>query len=299
MKTYTLKKSFLKNIRMFFILSAVLLAGCKPAIPPTPIPLTKAITGVKAPCENLVFGGFPRKEPIVNGTFFICRKESYVLNLDPRRKTPEWVAEDLAATNLNSPDKFEKINDSRPDPLLPRSAQAKLNDYIGTGYKELLLASPNDFKYNDVAYSHSYYLSNAVPQYPGQSVTWRALNTAVRELAKTRGELYIISGPVYVSGVGLGWIGVPDDINASGNRANIGKIEVPTDLFKILIDPKRHQSIAFLIPNTATYGAPLSSFVVSIAQIEQLTQMRIAPDLSLKDQAALKTQRDVSKWTIR
>lgn len=280
----------------FVIASSLLLTlvGCKPEIPPVPVPLTKAVSGVEAPCEGLTYGGFPRVDQEVRkdekkkskGTFFVCRP-GYALNYDPSRKTAEWVVEHLTAENLNAPRAAQEISDHRPDPELPPKAQSMNNDFVGTGYERVYLAPAEDFEYDDVLYSHSFYLSNAVHLHPSRVATWKTLSQQIRDLAKQRGSLFVISGPIYEAGLGRGWVGVPDSTKrSSGKGGERGKVMVPTHLFKIVIDPQTKRSAAYVVENTPTSNPTLMT--VPVQEVERLTGMVVSPDLTKSEQAALK-----------
>ena len=284
------------KVKFVFVSSLLLtLVGCKPDIPPTPVPLTKAVSGVEAPCESLTFGGFPRSEKEFEkrdkqfkGTFFICRP-GYALNYDSFHKTSDWVVERLTSENLSKERAAKDISDHRPDPEIPPRLQSLNNDFIGTGYERVYLAPAEDFEYDDVLYSHSFYLSNAVHLHPSRVASWKNLAQQVRELAKQRGELFVVSGPIYEAGLGRGWVGTPDSVKkSSGKNGEKGKVMVPTHLFKVVIDPKTKVSAAYIIENTPTdHPTVITS---SVAEVERLTGLVFAPDLTKSEQAALKTR---------
>lgn len=263
------------------VLLAALLSACKSEPAALPIPASSAATGVMAPCESLTYGGFPRLLPEVPGTFFLCRPSEFVLNADPDHRTAQWVSEKLTASSLAEPDQATRsAHDVRPDPLLASTARSMLNDYVGTGYLMGFLAPPDDFLFNDVAYSHAHYLSNTVPVNPSAAPSWAALSALVRSITASRGTLIVVTAPAYANGLGLGWVGVSDNSASTGNQAHIGKILVPTHLVKILMDPARGDGVAFILPNDATAAtAPLTSWMVPISQAEQLTHIHLSPDL--------------------
>ena len=260
---------------------ACLMSGCKPEPPPVPVPLTKAVSGVEAPCEHLVYGGFPRHQTPGEGTFFICRP-GYALNYDPSTKTSQWVVEHLEADNLKRDRAAKDIADHRPDPNLPKKARTNNDDFVGTGYERVYLAPATDFLYDDILYSHSFYLTNAVHLHGDRVPALKALEETVRSMAQARGQLYVITGPVYENGGGRGWVGVPDKLRqGSAKSAHKGKVMVPTHIFKVVIDPQAGKSIGFLVENTPLVGAASSPGyeVVPVATIEKLTGMVFAPDL--------------------
>ena len=280
------------------VLAAVsVLSGCGEKIPPVPVPQTQAVTGVVAPCEGLVWSGFPRKEPESTGTYFVCR-DGYVLNWDPVRKTPEWLSLRLTAQQLTDIVVTDPKDEARPDPVLPKSAQTQMNDHVGTGYNRLFLSSPWNMRHDDRMFSHAQYLTTAVPQHTAMMPVWAQLDEQVRAWVASRGELVVVSGVVYMGGVGRGWVGVPDKEKAKGDAARRGRIEVPTHLFKVIFDPKRNQSVGFLIPNDGTTQGGLGQYMVPVSTVESATTLRFAPNMTLEEQSALKTQNIPAHWPI-
>lgn len=257
----------------------LILSACKGDIQPRPIPISAPEgSQVLAPCQSLTYGGFPRHSPEKKGTFFVCR-DGYALNFDPQRKTAEWAVERLQGKSLSQPDAFSSIDDSRVDPQLAVKAQSQNNDYVGVGYiKERLIPSEN-YKYNDVLYSHTFYLSNAIVMNPSRVDDWKKLEEHVRSLAKQNEEVFVITGSVYDKGFGLGWVGISDKERASGKTATVGKIQVPTHYYKVVLIPSKRTAQAFLLPNTsAEKGEPIK--VIAPQQLEQMAQIRFAPDFS-------------------
>lgn len=104
----------------------------------------------------------------------------------------------------------------------------------------------------------TFVLSNAVPQ---QGVgfnrdIWRLLEAHVRDMAIDRGELYVITGPVYQpekatridaepASCGSEFAVKPLDKKAIGT----GKVAVPAALYKLVFDPQLERLNAFLLPN--------------------------------------------------
>lgn len=267
-------------IKQICLMAAVVaLTACKGDIEPQPIPISApAGAEVLAPCQNLAYGGFPRRSPEKKGTFFICR-DGYALNFDPERKVAEWSVEHLTADNLKKANSFRNVDDSRVDPFLAKAAQSQNNDYVGIGYVKEKLVPSDNFKYNDVLYSHTFYLSNAIVVNPSRVADWKKLEEYTRDQARKNGEVYVVSGSLYEKGFGLGWVGIADKKRASGKGATVGKIQVPTHYYKVLLIPSQHTAQAFLLPNTpADQGGGLQP--VSLQNLEDAAQIRFAPDFS-------------------
>ena len=292
-------------------LLALVLVGCKPEKPLQPVPLTQALSGKeKAPCEGLVFGGFPRSvenlpspvpskktnQPNVPApTSFVCR-DTYVLNYDTQRNISLWVSERLTATQLSqTPVVNQSLDESRPDPALPPSKRADHQDYIGIGYGKGFFASPQNYLSNDIGYSHSYYVSNMFPEHPSHAMVWKELESWVRDKAIQQEELIVFSGPVYLNGTGKGWVGKGSVRNPSAKSAHKGKIQVPTHTFKVVVNPQTKQTISFVVPNDVLHSSSLASFVVPLSMVEKSTGLAFFPDLPQNEALTLKNS-PASYW---
>lgn len=275
-----------KAINISFVLLLLTLASCKPEDPPIPVPVVS--TPSSASCQDFVFAGFPREEQLSDHTFFMC-KQGYALNFNPTNKTSLWVAEKLESENINSPPNHEDIQDFRPEQLIPARLHSKNSDYIGTGYDRGQFAPSENFLYNDIRYSHSFYLTNVFPLHFERIELWNDINETIRQIASQR-DLFVISGPVYLNGVGNGWIG---QSSSSGRNSRRGMVHVPSHVYKVLIDPNTNQSIALVMEN-GTASNPLTT--ISVLELEEITGIRFLPDLPTAKSREISSQNNWSNW---
>jgi endonuclease G len=107
----------------------------------------------------------------------------------------------------------------------------------------------------------SFSLANMIPQDPSVNRgVWSKIETGVRRMAKARGELYVVTVPLFQGGK-LQRIG--------------GAVMVPTAIFKAVYDPRKNEAGAYIVENTE--GA--TPRVISIAECEKLSGIRIFPKL--------------------
>jgi endonuclease G len=107
----------------------------------------------------------------------------------------------------------------------------------------------------------SFSLANMVPQEPSVNRgVWSKIESGVRRLVKTTGELYVITGPIFQGGK-LQRVG--------------GAVMVPTAMFKAIYDPRKGEAGAYIVENVE--GA--TPQVVSIAETEKLSGIRLFPSL--------------------
>ena len=87
------------------------------------------------------------------------------------------------------------------------------------------------------AQAQSFSLANVVPQNRTLNRSlWAAIEESTRRLATRRGQLFVVTGPVYAG-----------DALASIN----GRVLVPSQMFKAIYDPVAGEGGAYLAPNDA------------------------------------------------
>ncbi len=84
----------------------------------------------------------------------------------------------------------------------------------------------------------SFTLANMVPQDSmNNRGVWEQIESAVRRMAVQRGDLYVITGPLF--------------IGSSVQQLN-GRVLVPTHIYKLVYDLKRNEGAAYLVKNVDT-----------------------------------------------
>ncbi|MEE8388100.1 MAG: DNA/RNA non-specific endonuclease [Acidiferrobacterales bacterium] len=201
-----------------------------------------------------------------SGPTLLCRS-GYALSYNSRRKVADWVAYHISRQKLSA-SKVRRSNDFRADADLPRDKRAQLSDYRGSGYDRGHMAPAAVMKWSHQAMSESFLLSNIAPQVgPGfNRGIWRVLEQRVRQWANHRGELYVITGPAYIG----------------ENPKTLGKngVAIPSHFYKVVFDPVRIESIAFLLPNKRLSSRDLPLYITSIDNIEQTTGLDFLQKLS-------------------
>jgi len=199
-------------------------------------------------CNGHVAYGIPGPEDQL-----LCR-ESYTVGYDYDKKSPTWVAYRLTPDSVNQ--RYKRSNKFKTDTEIPVQYRSKLSDYKGSGYDRghMAASATVDSSYN--AMMESFLLSNMTPQLPGLNRQgWRYLEQYIREWTNERGELYIVTGAIFI-----------------GEHSVIGNgVHVPTHFYKIVFDPAGLDAIAFLVPHRAISKGELPGFIVSVDEVEQLT----------------------------
>lgn len=175
-------------------------------------------------------------------------------------RTPLWSAERLTRGRLAEASHLPRVNSFHVEDRLPSDERAELRDYARSGFDRGHMAPSADMP-SPEAQQESFSLANMAPQDPNNNrQLWKVIESAVRMLTKTRGELHIITGPLFRGG--------------SVKQLN-GRVLVPTHLFKAVYDPQRHEAAAYLVENTATTAYA----IISLAELEELAGIVLFPAL--------------------
>lgn len=188
--------------------------------------------------------------------------DDYALMHSGVTMSPLWAAEHLTRLNLLSAKGLERHNTFHHEEQLPAGERAELKDYAKSGFDRGHMA-PNADMPTENAQEQCFSLANMIPQDPDNNRhLWAAIESSVRGMVKNGGDLYVISGPLY--------------LGSSLKRLN-GRVLVPTNMFKIVYDPGTKRGAAYYVKNEQ--GNEWQ--VLSISQIEKLAGINFFPKLSL------------------
>lgn len=298
-------------------LIAGLLVASVAACAPQSIPVPAA----GGECSELAYQGFPRLEPPLKNSFFVCHK-GFALQYAVPVRSALWVVQHLKATDIDNPTVTREREEFRPDARLPEGITPTPDRFTRTGYDRGHLAPAADFVENPAGMSHSFYTSNIVPQDPGNNRgIWVRLEKNVRAWARQKGEVYVVSGPIYYAGAKpftpQGWLALTDgrpeyvieeysrqDEESKKKKRERAKrrgaraIGVPSHLYKVIYDPAANTAIAFVVPNVNVPSESLAQYATTVAEVERLTNLRFFPELSMEAQGAVKTQVNPNAWLL-
>ena len=171
--------------------------------------------------------------------------------------TPLWSAEHLVRSNIESAQSMSRKNAFHAESQLPRGERAELKDYVRSGFDRGHMA-PNGDMPTQAAQYESFTLANMVPQNPNNNrYIWEGIESAVRRLAKTDGEVYVVSGPAFIG----------------TDLQQVGSVLVPTHLFKVVYRPRTNQAAAYFVKNETTKDYT----VISVAQLEKAVGIDLLP----------------------
>ncbi|HKP47408.1 MAG TPA: DNA/RNA non-specific endonuclease [Pyrinomonadaceae bacterium] len=211
---------------------------------------------------------------------FLMEKPTYSLSYNRDKGTPNWVSWHLDNTWYGT---LARVDTFRPDPAVdPTWYRVQAFDYSGTGFDRGHM-TPNADRDNQNRVpinQETYLMSNMVPQAPNNNQgPWAQFEAYLRTQADANNEIYIVSGPSGIGGVG----------SVNGDTVNTiagGHVTVPSATWKVaLLLPKMDgddasrvvcssRTIAILIPNsnsTVAMSTPWQNYLTTVDAIEQLT----------------------------
>lgn len=172
-----------------------------------------------------------------------------------------WAAEHLTSDRISEARKQEREDRFFPELNVPAAERAELSDYSRSGWDRGHLAPSADMSTDDSQWQ-SFSLANAIPQAPANNrYLWRDIEIEVRKLAMRYGEIYVVTGPLYLG----------DEIEALN-----GRVYVPTHVFKAVYIPHLQGARAYVTTNT---DSPKLEFM-SIPDLEGLSGIRLFPALT-------------------
>jgi endonuclease G, mitochondrial len=244
-----------QNLRISQLLVYLLLAVTILASSPV---ADAALTG----CPEQYFDSIPPQllnPKLANKSREICYSQFAILHSGVT-KTPLYSAEHLTRAKIVMAKKMVRHSKFFADQHLPITERAELRDYARSGYDRGHIAPSGDMP--DVrSQQECFSLANMVPQVPENNRgVWEGVESAVRKLTLERGDLYVITGPIF-RGEHLQRIG--------------GMVLVPTHLFKAVYDPARKEAGAYLVDNVKAATA----MVISITKLETLTGIAFFPSV--------------------
>ena len=225
----------------------------------------------------------------------IVRHSAMVLEYAEQYEQARWVMHIISPDILSG--QVFRTNDFREDPLVPSGSAVEADyflktllpdstwKYDGFGYDRGHLAPSADFRWSKQALSESYFYSNMSPQKAEfNRGGWGNLEDRIRGyLYRNREtELYVVTGPV-----------LTPDLPVIERGMN--KVHIPKYYWKVAVDVKNQRGIGFYMPNQSI-SYPLSSFAVTIDQVEEATGIDFFSNLPDSIEQKIENQRIIEDW---
>ncbi len=132
--------------------------------------------------------------------------------------------------------------------------------------------------------STTFLLSNMAPQIGVRfnRHIWKALENRVRKWTKARGELYVVTGPVFQT----------DTPKMIGQN----QVAVPTHFYKVIFDPIKVEGLAVLLPHKEIVTSELPNFITSIDNVEEMTGLDFLSNLDDEVEALVERKTPEALW---
>lgn len=190
----------------------------------------------------------------------------------------EWVAYELTRPMLK---KVVNRNDEFHGDWHIESGSATYADY--DNYDAGHLCPARQMQFDCTAMHETFFMSNMSPQVSEfNRRAWAFLEKLERNMVWRRGTLWVFVGPV---------------LSESDSTIGENKVAVPSKFYRILYDPAKDESLAFLMPNQRIL-APLESFVVSIDSIESITSIDFFSSFDEQHQTRLESNKTSTGWSF-
>jgi endonuclease G, mitochondrial len=197
----------------------------------------------------------PYGQPVVTkpDAALICR-QGYFLYHDNAAKIPAWVAWNITPEHVNGC--VARTDAFATDASLPAGKSATPADYAASGYDKGHLANDAHQSWDLQVEKESFLMTNMSPQLPGLNRgIWKLLETATGAWTFSRQHTLIIyAGNIY---------------DVTKDKKIGAGVDVPSYLYKIVIDKNTNEVLAFLFPHKEAQGNDLSVVQVTVADIEK------------------------------
>jgi endonuclease G, mitochondrial len=225
----------------------------------------------------------------------LVRHAAMALDYAEKYEQARWVAH-IITQDVTKGTVF-RTNDFRPDEkvitgsaveedyFLKKMKPDSTWAYDAFGYDRGHLAPSADFRWSKTALSESYFYSNMSPQLAAfNRGKWEELEDAIRGYIyrNTNTQLYLVTGPL-----------LKEDLPKIQRGKN--KVSIPALYWKAVLDITNKRAIGFIMPNE-NITKPLSSFAVSINDIEILTGLDLFNKIPKDLQESLESQRNAAEW---
>lgn len=238
-----------------------------------PTSTNQSIKKPKEEPEDLEIPQSPYQDEIVKHTYFtLAYAEKY--------EQARWVAYKL--TNKNLERNVDRADEHFYPDAKVSTGSALPQDYAGSGYDRGHLAPAGDFTGNAKMMHETFVMSNMSPQRPlCNRETWRLLEERVRFWGEKKGDLYIITGPIF-----------KPNMPTIGRR---NKIAVPPAYYKVIFSYKEMRAIAFIVPNV-NKKENYRKYQVSVRTVEKETGLNFFHQLPDELEEQIETSTSTEGW---
>jgi len=221
--------------------------------------------------------------PSVSPGEVIISHAGYSASFNSSYLLPKWVAYELTSEEVRGTVKRPRNSPFSQDPSY-KGRQPERSDYSCSGWDKGHMAPCADMKWSEQAMVESFYFTNICPQdHSFNERDWQKLEDMGRNVAKSKGSVFIVCGPLVVD-------------NEYG-RLGQNQIVIPDAFFKAFLykDASGFHSIGFLMPNKFT-GLPIENYSMSVNELEELIGIDLFARLNDKIEESVESQKNMLDW---
>ncbi|MCF4125353.1 DNA/RNA non-specific endonuclease [Methylobacterium sp. SyP6R] len=214
-------------------------------------------------CPEHFAGGTPPvlTNPRLSADTTLLCYQAFAVLYSGLSRTPLYAAEHLTAARVEAARRIDRVDAFHEEDRLPEAVRSDLADYAGSGWDRGHMAPSGDMP-SPSTQAESFTLANIVPQDPDLNRRlWAGIESSVRALAIERGDLFVVTGPLF---------------EGTSVQSLRGRVLIPTRLFKAVYDANRGEAGVYLARNAApgeTWEA------ISLDQLAGLGGIVAFPDL--------------------
>jgi len=243
----------------------------------------------------------PYGTPIVLDDEILLHQDEFIINYNQKHRVPMWVAYklDLSLFNYN----LDRKDCFRRDIRLSQDISPICDDYDEPVYDRGHMVPAADLKVSQAAIVNSTILSNIAPQHDKfNRYTWRYLEDYVRDVAKTNGIIYVITGSVFDR---------DEDFNIDAattfDLVQNERVAVPTHFYKILVHERPNgfiETLTVLLPHedeSVPYQESPQYFknhLLKINDIEKVTGYDFFTELEDRKEYAVENYKAEDLWAV-
>jgi DNA/RNA endonuclease G (NUC1) len=250
---------------------------------------------IRNPDEHLVMGNpSGATSNVADENNYLMKKPEYALSYNRSRAIPNWTSWHLDSSWRGSQ---SRTNTFRADTTLPDGwYQVNEFSYSGSGFDRGHMTPSADRTFNFEENAATFLMTNMIPQAPDNNQgPWEQLESYARQLLTEGNEVYIISG-----GYGQGGTGR----NGFMTTVDQGRVVVPAQTWKVLLvlpnadgdDLARvnnsTRTIAVIMPNAQGLNQDWKSFIVSVDEVEALTDYNFFSNVPEDIQSVIEANAD-------
>ncbi|KAB7770500.1 DNA/RNA non-specific endonuclease [Xanthomonas maliensis] len=212
-------------------------------------------------CPTLYANGTPPSVPSAQSTRTteVCHTE-YALLASGVTKGPLYSVEHLTDQQVAGAEAIGRVGSFHDETGIPAADRSHTSDYTNSGYDRGHMTPAGDAS-TESSEKETFSMANVVPQdHKLNTGEWAHIEEQVRQLAKQRGELYVVTGPSFDSN--------PSTIGADS-------VEVPSYVWKAVYEPGVGAA-AYLCVNDSSINCD----VVSINDLVMMTNVDPFPSIS-------------------